>query len=49
MKDEVSDPAWKTMTDQEKADIIADVRNDARRETKKDMIEIMLPQPQEEE
>lgn len=38
MKDEMLKPEWKTMSNKEKADVIADVRRDARRQTKTDML-----------
>jgi hypothetical protein len=41
MKDETSSPEWKTMTDDERREIIAEVRRDARKEAKLDMLEIL--------
>lgn len=41
MQEEISTPEWKTLTDKEKAEVIKDVRNDARKEAKKDMLEVL--------
>lgn len=39
MAEEMADPSWETKTDQEKADIIKDVRSEARKSAKEDMLE----------
>jgi hypothetical protein len=41
MKDEMADPKWKKMTLQEKADAIKSVHNDAKKQTKEDMIPLL--------
>lgn len=41
MKDEVADPSWKTLSSEEKREIIKQVRNDARKEAKADMLEVL--------
>lgn len=41
MKDEVASPEWKTYTNKEKAEVIKEVRADARAQTKEDMMEVM--------
>jgi hypothetical protein len=41
MKDEMADPNWDKLTLEEKAEIIKEVRNDARRQTKQDMIPLL--------
>lgn len=41
LAEEVAKPEWKTMTAQEKREVIADVRKDARKETKLDMLELL--------
>ncbi|QDP56934.1 MAG: hypothetical protein Unbinned2691contig1000_8 [Prokaryotic dsDNA virus sp.] len=41
MKDEVAAPEWKTYTNKEKAEVIKEVRADARAQTKEDMMEVM--------
>lgn len=40
MKFEVAKPEWKTMTTEERREVIKSVRNDARKETKADMLEM---------
>lgn len=41
MRDELAKPEWKTMSLKEKADVIEDVRRDARRQTKTDMLPLL--------
>ena len=50
MKDEMSRPEWKTMTDAEKKAIIKEVRADARKEAKLDMVDLLaIPIAEDEE
>lgn len=48
MKDEMADPAWKTMPADEKKEVIKAVRSDARKEAKLDMLEILEIEEEEE-
>lgn len=49
IKDEMAAPEWKKMTDDEKKDIIKEVRNDARKEAKLDMMDLLsIPTIEEE-
>jgi len=41
MKEEVSQPTWKSLSTEEKRDIISSVRRDARKDAKADMLEIL--------
>lgn len=50
MKDEMAAPEWKTMTNDEKKEIIKEVRNDARKEAKLDMMDLLsIPTADDEE
>lgn len=50
MKDEMAAPEWKTMTDDEKKAIIKEVRADARKEAKLDMMDLLsIPTAEDEE
>lgn len=49
MKDEMSQPEWKTMPNDEKKKIIKEVRNDARKEAKLDMMDLLAIPTAEDE
>jgi hypothetical protein len=49
MKEEMLDKSWKTKTDKEKREIISEVRNDARKEAKLDMVELLEIKEYEED